>query len=107
MFFRTSLCLEPHLKPGSSIISTASVTAYAGEPSLVDYSASKGAVVSYTRSLSLQLVKQGIRVNAVAPSPIWTPFIVSGFSVEQVKTFGTETPMCRAGQSFELVPTYI
>jgi NAD(P)-dependent dehydrogenase (short-subunit alcohol dehydrogenase family) len=97
----------PYLKPGSSIVSTASVTAYAGAPLLVDYSSTKGAIVSFTRSLSLQLVGKGIRVNAVAPGPIWTPLIVSSYSAEYVKTFGLETPMKRAGQPFELAPTYI
>lgn len=97
----------PYLRPGSSIISTASVTAYVGAPLLVDYSSTKGAIVSFTRSLSLQLVEKGIRVNAVAPGPIWTPLIVSSYSAEYVKTFGLETPMKRAGQPFELAPTYI
>lgn len=97
----------PYLKKGSSIINTASVTAYRGSDHLIDYSATKGAIVSLTRSLSKQLIKKGIYVNAVAPGPIWTPLIASTFSAKEVKKFGTNTPMGRAGQPSEVSPCYV
>ncbi|MES2499915.1 MAG: SDR family oxidoreductase [Pseudomonadota bacterium] len=97
----------PHLKKGSSIINTASVTAYRGSDHLIDYSATKGAIVSLTRSLSKQLIKKGIYVNAVAPGPIWTPLIASSFPAKEVKKFGTNTPMGRAGQPSEVSPCYV
>lgn len=97
----------PHLKEGSSIINTTSVTAYHGHEQLVDYSATKGAMVTLTRSLSMQLVRQGIRVNGVAPGPIWTPLIPASFPASQVASFGSNTPMKRAGQPFELAPAYV
>lgn len=97
----------PYLKKGSSIINTASVTAYRGSDHLVDYSATKGAIVTFTRSLSKQLIKKGIYVNAVAPGPIWTPLVVSTFSEKEIKKFGTDTPMGRAGQPSEVAPCYV
>ncbi|RCX17278.1 NAD(P)-dependent dehydrogenase (short-subunit alcohol dehydrogenase family) [Fontibacillus phaseoli] len=98
----------PHLKRGSAIINTASVTAYKGNPSLIDYSSTKGAIVSFTRALSMNIVgKTGIRVNAVAPGPIWTPLIPSTFDAEQVSKFGGDTPMQRPGQPEELAPAYV
>ena len=95
------------MKSGSSIINTTSITAYEGHPTLIDYSATKGALVAFTRSLSQSLVSCGIRVNAVAPGPIWTPLIVSSFSKEEVAKFGQDAPMKRAGQPVELAPAYV
>ncbi len=105
-FFMAKACLK-HMKPGSQIINTTSVTAYAGNKTLIDYSATKGAISSFTKSLSLSLAQRGIRVNAVAPGPVWTPLIPSSFSPEEVAQFGKDTPLGRAAQPFELAPTYV
>ncbi|WP_341675910.1 SDR family oxidoreductase [Niveibacterium sp. SC-1] len=97
----------PHLDAGACIINTTSVTAYRGHPQLVDYAATKGAIVAFTRSLSLALVERGIRVNAVAPGPIWTPLIPATFDEEHVARFGSNVPMKRPGQPDEVSPCYV
>jgi NAD(P)-dependent dehydrogenase (short-subunit alcohol dehydrogenase family) len=96
-----------HMKKGASIINTTSITAYQGHKTLLDYSATKGAIVTFTRSLSEVLVKEGIRVNAVAPGPIWTPLIPASFEPERVAKHGASTPMERAGQPNEVAPCYV
>lgn len=107
MFHLTKAAL-PHLKKQAGrIVNTASVTAYKGSPQLLDYSSTKGAIVAFTRSLALQLVKEKIRVNAVAPGPIWTPLIPASFPADKVATFGSDVPMGRPGQPDEVAPAYV
>lgn len=96
-----------HLPAEGVIINTSSVTAYHGNPTLIDYSATKGAITAFTRSLATKLCERQIRVNAVAPGPIWTPLIPSTFSAEEVAKFGQNTPMKRPGQPCELAPAYV
>jgi len=97
----------PFMKKGSSIINTSSVTAYRGSAELLDYSATKGAIVSFTRSLSANLADEGIRVNGVAPGPIWTPLIPASFKNAKITTHGTDTPLKRPGQPVEVAPSYV
>jgi len=104
---RVTRAALPHLGRGSSIINTASVTALHGNPSLLDYSASKGAIVSFTYALASSLAERGIRVNAVAPGPVWTPLIPSTFDAESVESFGSRTPMGRPAQPDEIAPSYV
>ena len=105
-FFAVEEALK-HLKRGSSIVNIASITAYEGSPKLIDYSATKGALVSFTRALSNAIVERGIRVNAVAPGPIWTPLIAATFEAKDVETFGADTPMKRPGQPYEVAAAVI
>lgn len=106
MFYLTKAALT-HMQAGSTIINTTSVTAYRGSDHLLDYSATKGAVVTFTRSLSQNLAEQKIRVNAVAPGPVWTPLVVYSFDAGQLKKFGKDTPLGRAGYPYELAPAYV
>jgi NAD(P)-dependent dehydrogenase (short-subunit alcohol dehydrogenase family) len=106
MFYVTQAAL-PHLSGGDAIVNSCSVVAFKGNPVLVDYASTKGAILAFTRSLSTQLADRGIRVNCVAPGPVWTPFITDTMPPDEVATFGQDTPLGRAGQPEELAPAYV
>ncbi len=106
MFFLTKAALT-HMPDDGAIVNTTSVTAYRGHPLLIDYSATKGAIVGFTRALAASLADRGIRVNAVAPGPIWTPLIPATFDADAVKEFGTSVPLGRAGEPSEIAPSYV
>lgn len=106
MFFLCKAAF-PHMQPGSTVINTTSIQAYQPSPTLLPYSTTKGAILTFTKGLSDEAIKKGIRVNAVAPGPIWTPLIPSSFPAEKVAKFGKDTPMERPGQPAELAPVYV
>lgn len=107
LFYLTRAALPALRKSKGRVINPTSVTAYRGSPKLLDYSASKGAIVSFTRSLGLQLAADGIRVNAVAPGPIWTPLIAASFEPGKVARFGSQVPLGRAGEPYECAPAFV
>ncbi|QDK78480.1 SDR family oxidoreductase [Spirosoma sp. KCTC 42546] len=106
-FFRVTKAAVSHLHKGDTVINTTSVTAYQGRADLLEYSSTKGAIMTFTRALSSNLITKGIRVNAVAPGPIWTPLNPASVSAEEVAEFGKDVPMKRPGQPSEVAPTYV
>lgn len=106
-YFWVTQAALPYIPEGGCIINTSSVTAYRGSPALIDYASTKGAIVSFTRSLASNLIQRKIRVNGVAPGPVWTPLIASTFKPEKVSNFGSDVPMARAGQPAEIAPSYL
>jgi NAD(P)-dependent dehydrogenase (short-subunit alcohol dehydrogenase family) len=106
-YFHLTRAALPHLGRGAAVVNTTSITAFRGSPKLVDYASTKGAIVAFTRSLAEQLVDKGVRVNAVAPGPIWTPLIPASFDADQVARFGADTPMKRPGQPNEVAPCFL